>query len=312
MISYCFGREGFSSAELEKVFHEFDGLTKRYQKAYGPYMISDFNEEVLQKFREDLEKVEPDFLKFIPRLESFLKKTASSEKIKSSSFAGVILRATKSISSEIIFFKKNFLAKHAGRKITKVEETDLRNVLKNWFEKKYGGKYLGNGVLEGRFTHRENVLSQVHLRLPEANIEVFCNAPALEQALDNLVTDAIKHQKSKKPVEVFVNPSERHFSIGVRGYGVMLSPQNLRKIGRMRFSIAHLEGNFPKNSTRGFGKLSARDLIHSGNRLVVDERGRSPQISPLRARSNPKGTEKGVTIFLGLPKATHYKVRHAV
>ncbi len=89
----------------------------------------------------------------------------------------------------------------------------------------------------------------------------------IREALYNLVTDAINYTPGR-PLYVSLGKSGGMIRIGVTSEGRKLTADEIKKIGRMRFTSA------PQDPKRGWGKIAARRflLMHDGELEVGNSR----------------------------------------
>jgi signal transduction histidine kinase/ligand-binding sensor domain-containing protein/DNA-binding response OmpR family regulator len=121
---------------------------------------------------------------------------------------------------------------------------------------------------------RQKIKLSFHSFKPE--FFIWHDANALEKAVDNLISNAIKYTKSEGAIEVSVRPSENneYLDITVSDNGIGIEKENLSKIFDRFY---HLEGNSESyEKSFGVGLSLTKTLIdlHKGNISIISEPGK--------------------------------------
>jgi two-component system sensor histidine kinase VicK len=101
-------------------------------------------------------------------------------------------------------------------------------------------KLIQTTVKKTRLMHKVKIKSNV-----KEDYSVIGDKSRLEQVLSNLLANAIKHSKSKKPLEVDITKNKRHYMVSVRDYGV-----GIPKLRQQHIFEQFYQG---ENNPQGFG-----------------------------------------------------------
>jgi signal transduction histidine kinase len=141
-------------------------------------------------------------------------------------------------------YEKQFPANQLGRSMeVLLENQDLREFMKKNFK----------GT---EFVDREGRPVQVVLQIDKRVRTATFDRELLYRSVYNLVTDAYNHTPGR-PVHVTVKRKDGHIAINVTNKGNRLTPEELSKIGRVRFTQAM------HDPARGYGKISTRLLTEA-------------------------------------------------
>jgi signal transduction histidine kinase len=144
---------------------------------------------------------------------------------------------------------------------------------------------LTRGVLESlasQFTHNQFTVA-AHL---DGHVPVLIDAEAAVQALENLISNAIKYSPDHRAIEVEVERVDGHGVVRVRDHGIGIPPRLQRKIFRKFFRIQTDAGSGPQGTGLGLAIVDHVMRGHGGFVRVDSEPGRGSTFSlhfPLHA-----------------------------
>ena len=125
-------------------------------------------------------------------------------------------------------------------------------------------------ALESQFAHNQFTVTS-HL---EASVPVYIDAEAAVQAIENLVSNAMKYSPERRDIEVEVARADG-FGVGrVRDHGIGIPPRMQRKIFRKFFRIQTDAGSGPQGTGLGLAIVDHVMRGHGGFVRVDSEPGR--------------------------------------
>jgi signal transduction histidine kinase len=132
---------------------------------------------------------------------------------------------------------------------------------------------LTRGVLESlqsQFTHNQfTVTSKL-----DGHVPVYIDAEAAVQAIENLVSNAIKYSPERRDIEVEVTRADGYGVVRVRDHGIGIPPRLQRKIFRKFFRIQTDAGSGPQGTGLGLAIVDHVMRGHGGFVRVDSEPGR--------------------------------------
>ena len=141
-------------------------------------------------------------------------------------------------------FKKQFHGDQLGRSI-RVEAYNFD--LRKFMEMHFTGK---------EFVDRDGRPVQVIVKTDKRVGRAMFDAQLLYRGIYNLVTDAYNHTPGR-PIFITLKRQNGHVAINVTNQGRRLTPTEISKIGRVRFTRAM------HDPSRGYGKISTRLLTEA-------------------------------------------------
>ena len=125
-------------------------------------------------------------------------------------------------------------------------------------------------ALESQFAHNQfTVTSQL-----EAGVPVYIDAEAAVQAIENLVSNAMKYSPERRDIEVEVARADGFGVVRVRDHGIGIPPRMQRKIFRKFFRIQTDAGSGPQGTGLGLAIVDHVMRGHGGFVRVDSEPGR--------------------------------------
>src|SRR6266850_4202682 len=150
------------------------------------------------------------------------------------------------------------------RTYTKREPVDLTELTRGVLES-----------LESQFTHNQFTVTA---RL-DGNVPVLIDAEAAVQALENLISNAMKYSPEHRAIEVEVDRVDGHGVVRVRDHGVGIPPRLQRKIFTKFFRIQTDAGSGPQGTGLGLAIVDHVMRGHGGFVRVDSEPGRGSTFS---------------------------------
>ncbi len=145
------------------------------------------------------------------------------------------------------------------RTYTKREPTDLAALTRSVVES-----------LESQFTHNQfTVTAQL-----ENGVPVLIEAEAAAQAIENLLSNAMKYSPDHRAITVRVSRSATHGLVSVEDHGIGIPPRLQRKIFRKFFRIQTDAGSGPQGTGLGLAIVDHVMRGHGGFVRVDSEPGR--------------------------------------
>ena len=125
-------------------------------------------------------------------------------------------------------------------------------------------------ALESQFAHNQfTVTSQL-----EAGVPVYIDAEAAVQAIENLVSNAMKYSPERRDIEVEVARADGFGVVRVRDHGIGIPARMQRKIFRKFFRIQTDAGSGPQGTGLGLAIVDHVMRGHGGFVRVDSEQGR--------------------------------------
>jgi len=125
-------------------------------------------------------------------------------------------------------------------------------------------------ALESQFAHNQFTVTS-HL---EASVPVYIDAEAAVQAIENLVSNAMKYSPERRDIEVEVARADGFGVVRVRDHGIGIPPRMQRKIFRKFFRIQTDAGSGPQGTGLGLAIVDHVMRGHGGYVRVDSEQGR--------------------------------------
>jgi signal transduction histidine kinase len=125
-------------------------------------------------------------------------------------------------------------------------------------------------ALESQFAHNQFTVTS-HL---EASVPVYIDAEAAVQAIENLVSNAMKYSPERRDIEVEVARADGFGVVRVRDHGIGIPPRMQRKIFRKFFRIQTDAGSGPQGTGLGLAIVDHVMRGHGGFVRVDSEPGR--------------------------------------
>jgi signal transduction histidine kinase len=132
---------------------------------------------------------------------------------------------------------------------------------------------LTRGVLEAlasQFAHNQFTVTSRF----EDNVPVYIDAEAAVQAIENLVSNAMKYSPERRDIEVEVERNDGYGLVRVRDHGIGIPPRMQRKIFRKFFRIQTDAGSGPQGTGLGLAIVDHVMRGHGGFVRVDSEPGR--------------------------------------
>jgi signal transduction histidine kinase len=145
------------------------------------------------------------------------------------------------------------------RTYTKREPADLSEVTRGVLE-----------ALESQFAHNQFTVTS---RL-DGNVPVLIDAEAAVQAIENLVSNAMKYSPERRDIEVEVARADGYGVVRVRDHGIGIPARMQRKIFRKFFRIQTDAGSGPQGTGLGLAIVDHVMRGHGGFVRVDSEPGR--------------------------------------
>ena len=148
----------------------------------------------------------------------------------------------------------------AGLRKYQLEPTDLSAVTRRVVDS-----------LDSQFRHNQ---FSVTLRAPQAPIAVKLDAEAAEQALENLLSNAMKYSPEHREIVVEVDTSGGYGVVRVRDHGIGIPPRLQRKIFQKFYRVQTDAGSGPQGTGLGLAIVDHVMRAHGGFVRVDSEAGR--------------------------------------
>jgi signal transduction histidine kinase len=148
----------------------------------------------------------------------------------------------------------------AGLRKYQLEPTDLSAVARRVVDS-----------LESQFRHNQFAVA---LRAPETPIAVKLDAEAAEQALENLLSNAMKYSPEHREIVVEVDTEGGYGVVRVRDRGIGIPPRLQRKIFQKFYRIQTDAGSGPQGTGLGLAIVDHVMRAHGGFVRVDSEAGR--------------------------------------
>ena len=229
--------KGFRSVArgMGKVHQGFSTFRKRED----PPAEAELN-ETLDRYRRALERGDKKISSLLKELETFHAKNRRK----------LPANANKSLGTAVGYVKEflsGFPAKDIGRKIKVNSRAQSILGFMRLFSR-------------GRFVDRRGKQVNVVFRPRDVSaleaINVHFDEKLLHRGLYNLVTDAISHSPGR-PIQISLTRRNGQVAINVTNHGRKLTPQEIAKIGHVRFTRSR------GDPRRGYGKMSTRMLTEA-------------------------------------------------
>jgi signal transduction histidine kinase len=148
----------------------------------------------------------------------------------------------------------------AGLRKYQLEPTDLAAVVRRVVDS-----------LESQFRHNQ---FSVSMRAPQAPIAVKLDAEAAEQALENLLSNAMKYSPEHREIIVEVDRTDRYGLVRVRDRGIGIAPRQQRRIFQKFYRVQTDAGTGPQGTGLGLAIVDHVMRAHGGFVQVDSEPGR--------------------------------------
>jgi signal transduction histidine kinase len=148
----------------------------------------------------------------------------------------------------------------AGLRKYQLEPTDLTSVVRRVVDS-----------LESQFRHNQ---FSVSLRAPQVPIAVKLDAEAAEQAIENLLSNAMKYSPDHREIVVEVDRTDRYGVVRVRDRGIGISPRQQRRIFQKFYRVQTDAGTGPQGTGLGLAIVDHVMRAHGGFVQVDSEPGR--------------------------------------
>jgi signal transduction histidine kinase len=125
--------------------------------------------------------------------------------------------------------------------------------------------------LDSQFRHNQ---FSVSLRAPETPIAVMLDAEAAEQAIENLLSNAMKYSPDNREIVVEVDSAGRYGVVRVRDHGIGIPPRLQRKIFQKFYRVQTDVGSGPQGTGLGLSIVDHVMRAHGGFVRVDSEPGR--------------------------------------
>jgi signal transduction histidine kinase len=147
----------------------------------------------------------------------------------------------------------------AGLRKYQLEPTDLSTVARRVVDS-----------LESQFRHNQ---FSVTLRAPQTPIAVKLDAEAAEQALENLLSNAMKYSPEHREIVVEVDSADGYGVVRVRDRGIGIPPRLQRKIFQKFYRVQTDAGTGPQGTGLGLAIVDHVMRAHGGFVRVDSEMG---------------------------------------
>jgi signal transduction histidine kinase len=147
----------------------------------------------------------------------------------------------------------------AGLRKYQLEPTDLASLARRVVDS-----------LESQFRHNQ---FSVSLRAPQTPIAVRLDAEAAEQALENLLSNAMKYSPEHREIIVEVDRSDRYGVVRVRDRGIGIAPRQQRRIFQKFYRVQTDAGTGPQGTGLGLAIVDHVMRAHGGFVQVDSEPG---------------------------------------
>ncbi|HEY7789621.1 MAG TPA: HAMP domain-containing sensor histidine kinase, partial [Vicinamibacterales bacterium] len=107
----------------------------------------------------------------------------------------------------------------------------------------------------------------------EPGATVWADAEAVEQAFENLLSNAMKYSPERREIEVETGQVESYGYLRVRDHGVGIPPKFQRKIFRKFYRVEPDDGNGPQGCGLGLAIVDYVVRAHGGRVDVESELG---------------------------------------
>jgi signal transduction histidine kinase len=148
----------------------------------------------------------------------------------------------------------------AGLRKYQLEPTDLASVVRRVVDS-----------LDSQFRHNQ---FSVSMRAPKTPIAVKLDAEAAEQALENLLSNAMKYSPEHREIIVEVDRTDRYGLVRVRDRGIGIAPRQQRRIFQKFYRVQTDAGTGPQGTGLGLAIVDHVMRAHGGFVLVDSEPGR--------------------------------------
>ena len=148
----------------------------------------------------------------------------------------------------------------AGLRKYQLEPTDLSAVTRRVVDS-----------LESQFRHNQ---FSVTMRAPQTPIAVKLDAEAAEQALENLLSNAMKYSPEHREIVVEVDSADGYGVVRVRDRGIGIPPRLQRKIFQKFYRVQTDAGTGPQGTGLGLAIVDHVMRAHGGFVRVDSEMGR--------------------------------------
>jgi signal transduction histidine kinase len=148
----------------------------------------------------------------------------------------------------------------AGLRKYQLEPTDLASVARRVVDS-----------LDSQFRHNQ---FSVSLRAPQTPIAVKLDAEAAEQALENLLSNAMKYSPEHREIIVEVDRTDRYGVVRVRDRGIGIAPRQQRRIFQKFYRVQTDAGTGPQGTGLGLAIVDHVMRAHGGFVQVDSEPGR--------------------------------------
>ncbi|HVB37598.1 MAG TPA: HAMP domain-containing sensor histidine kinase [Vicinamibacterales bacterium] len=176
----------------------------------------------------------------------------------------------------------DFSKTEAGLRRYKMELLDLSEVTRHVL-----------ASLESQFQQNQFTVTA---HLPEGLTPVLGDTEAIEQALENLLSNAMKYSPEHREVEVESGQSGRYSYVSVRDRGIGIPPRLRRRIFRKFYRIETDEGCGPQGCGLGLAIVDHVMRAHDGFVQVDSEPGRGSTFSlhfPMHAEADVDEADSG-------------------
>jgi two-component system phosphate regulon sensor histidine kinase PhoR len=125
--------------------------------------------------------------------------------------------------------------------------------------------------LESQFSHNQFAVT---LHLPDAPVPALVDIDAAEQALENLLSNAMKYSPDRREIVVEVDAVDRFGRIRVRDYGIGIPQRLQRKVFQKFYRVQTDAGSGPQGTGLGLAIVDHVMRGHNGFVRVDSEPGR--------------------------------------
>ena len=110
--------------------------------------------------------------------------------------------------------------------------------------------------------------------LPEQNCELFGDCQLLEQAVINLIENAVKYSEAEKDIEISAECNQQEVAIKIRDYGVGIAPEHLPRLFERFYRVDKARSRKLGGTGLGLAIVKHIAQLHNGSISVESELGK--------------------------------------
>ncbi len=154
-----------------------------------------------------------------------------------------------------------------------------------------------NGLVEGLIAYLNVSEPEINIK-SEAPIDYLGNSQLIEQAVTNLIMNAVKYSKSSK-IDVVLSATDESVRIEVKDYGVGIAPEHLERIFERFYRVDKARSRETGGTGLGLAIVKNIAILHGGDVQVQSSLGAGTTFSIVLPKVRLKGcspvAEKGVS-----------------